>query len=271
MSKNPADVVSRMFDDLVAAGRWLGAEARAGRPDDQPAGAGARLSAVHWYLSPVGGVEVQNLDALFTGGTCAQCFVPLGVRTRRRMTVRHSDAPSRRSDGVLAQLPEQLKGPTFHLFSERFRERLSAAERRPFRWRAVDVSNPTKATLPLFEVVASEVHVQAVALRGSNPDRDWCPGCGRHGPPAYPLAGGLPDWLNPGGEPAGGARPRMFVAADSLPDPAPPWFTVGEWTRGVYLGMSCGQAWPERPRPGTVGIHVEPLGAVGPDLIDPGT
>src|SRR5215208_1925675 len=174
MSKNPADVLARMFDDLVATGRRLGAEARAGRPDDQPAGAGARLSAVHWYLSPVGGVEVQNPDALFTGGSCARCLVPLGVRTRRRMTVRHFDAPSRRSDGVLAQLPERPKGPTFHLFSERFRERLSASERRRFRWRAVNVSNPTKTTLPLVEVVASEVHVPAVALRGGNPDRERC-------------------------------------------------------------------------------------------------
>lgn len=47
MSKHPADVVSRMFDDLVATGRQLGAADRAGRPGDRPAGPGARLSAVH--------------------------------------------------------------------------------------------------------------------------------------------------------------------------------------------------------------------------------
>lgn len=219
----------------------------------------------------MGGVEVQNLDALFTGGTCAQCRVPLGARTRRRMTVRHYDAPSRRSDGVLAQLAEQLGGPTFNLFSERFLALLPAPARRRFRWRAVNVSNPTKTTLPLFEVVASGVHVPAVALRGGNPDRQRCPGCGRCELPWYALAGSLPDWLNPEGEPAGGDQPKLYVAAASPPDPPPPWFTFGDWTRGAHLGLSSGQVWPERPRPGTVGIHVEPVGAVEPDLIDPGT
>ena len=185
------------------------------------------------------------------------------------MIVRYHDAVSRRCDGVLAQPPEVPRGPTFNLFSERFLSLLSAAERRRFRWRAVNVSNPTKITPALFEIVASEVHLAPVALRGGNPDREWCDGCGRHGPPNYPLVGCLPTWLNPDGESARREQPDLYVAAPDLPEPVPPWFTVGEWTRCAYLAVSRERTWGRARPPGTVGVRAHRPGVVGPHLIDP--
>ena len=177
-----------------------------------------------WLVSPVGGVAIENVDRLFSGGVCPECRVPHGTRTRRRMVVRHYSALSRRDDGVLAQLAERPKGPTFCLFTKRFLSLLSPGERQRFRWRPVTIANPTKITPALFELVASKDHLPLIALEGL--DENICEHCGR--------GDSLP------------GRDRDFLALSDH-GPTPPWCTIGEWTRGVYLAVTAERL---RTRPG---------------------
>lgn len=269
MPKNRGHDLSRMFDDLVARGRRINARVKAGRPHDQPMGDTARLSARHWVLSPLGGVTLENLDELFTGGHCDECSIPFGVRTRRRMRVRYDDPQSRWYNGVLAELPDWPKGPTFSLFSKRFLTLFRPSERRALRWRTVNVSNPTKVTPTLLEIVQSECHLPLVALRGGNPEREQCGRCGRRADPSYSLAGSLPTWLNPTGEPRRGDQPELFIAAGARSKAISSVFTVGDWVRGPYLGVSREKMWPaEDPPPAAAGIAMHPLGVVPPSLIE---
>jgi hypothetical protein len=259
--------VHRIFADLLATGRRLSAEARAARPADQPRGDSTRLTRVHWSLAPVGGVVVQNLAELFTGGVCAACLIPLGDRTRRRLKVRYSDALSRRCDGVLAQPNERPLGPTYHLYTKRLISLTSARQRRSLRWRAVDVVNPTKTTPQLFECVGSDIHAQVVALRGGNPDRFRCQACGRWNLPSYSSVGCLPDWLNPDGEDKRRDQPAMYLAAESLPDSSFSWYTFGDWRRGVYLAVYK-RPWAGGDQRPAKGIEFWPVGIVSRDLVD---
>jgi hypothetical protein len=260
----------KWIDNLLAVGRTLDAKARAGRPSRQPRGETARLSAVHWYLSPVGGAEITNLPDLHSGSLCKRCLLPSGSRTRRRMKVRYKDALSRQCDGVLAQLAEWPNGgPTYNLFAERFLSLHSARDRRQIGWRPVEITNPTKTTPALFEMVRSGVHLEPVALRGGNPDVDRCRACGHRGMPHYPLTGSLPDWLNPEGEDVRRLQPDLFVAVDSLPEPMPTWYTIGDGRKGAYLAVTHDGYWSKGPVPGMMGINAWRLGVVSAPLIVP--
>jgi hypothetical protein len=258
-----------MFDDLLATGRRINAEVQAGRSPDQPGGESAHLSSIHWYMSPLGGVRIENFSELFTERCCDACLIPFGERTRRRMRVRYEDPQSRRYNGVLAQLAEWPKGPTFHLFSDRFLRLLQPAERRRLSLRMVTVSNPTKITPRLFEIVKSATHLPLVALRGGNPDRPHCEGCERQGPPWYSLVGSLPVWLNPTGILARGDQPELFIAAGDFPNAVPPWFTIGDWRWGAHLAVSSDRMWPaHKPPAAASGIRADRLGVVAPALIE---
>ena len=269
MPKKRTVDLSGMFDDLVTAGRRINADVQAGRSHDQPGGENARLSSIHWYMSPLGEVKIENFSELFTGAHCDDCLIPFGERTRRRMRVRYEDSQSRWYNGVLAQMTEWPKGPTYHLFSKRFLSLLRPSERRRFRWRTVNVSNPTKVTPALFEIVSSEFHLALVALRGGNPDRELCERCGRQGVPSYSLVGSLPTWLNPTGVLASGNQPDLYIAAGDQSSSIPPWFTIGDWMRGPYLAVSSARMWsPDKHPAAASGVDVNPLGAVEPALID---
>src|SRR5258708_5012517 len=110
-----------MPDNLIAIGQRISAEYAAGRPVDQPSGEAARLTAVHWYLSPVCDVEIDNLRSLFLGGVGPGCLIGLGQRSRRRVRIRYGDPLSRRCDSVRANPNDRDgRGPVLTLFSERF-------------------------------------------------------------------------------------------------------------------------------------------------------
>lgn len=267
MAADRTNPVQKTFDDLLAVGHRLSAEARAARPTDQPRGNTARLAGVDWSLDLAGGAVLQNLKTLFTGGYCSACLIPLGERTRWRMKVRYGDSLSRRCDGVLAQLTERPAGPIYRLYTKRFLSLLSPRERRTFGWRAVSVVNPTRTTPELFEVVGSDVHADVVALRGGTPDRFRCQVCGRWDLPAYPLAGSLPDWLNPDGEDIRRDQPTLYLAANSLSEPRPSWYTFGDWHRGVCLAVSQ-HRWTRSDQRSVNGVRTWPLGLVNRDLVD---
>ena len=267
MSENRPNPVQQIFGEDLAAGRRLSAEVRMARPADQPRGPSARLSRMDWTFEPAGGVLLQNLAALFTGGYCQACRIPLGERTRWRMKVRYTDALSRQCDGVLSQLKERPAGPTYRLYTKRFLSLLPARARPRFRYRAVTVANPTKTNPDLFEVVGSDTHAEVVALRGGNPDQARCEVCGRWDLPHYPLVGALPDWLNPNGEDIRRDQPTTYVATDSLPNPTPNWYTFGNWRRGVSLGVSQ-QRLALGDQHHSKGVSMWPLGLVTRDLID---
>ena len=254
-------------DNRMAIGRRISADARAARPADQPVGDVARLSAKHWAAGGVVGAEFENIDQLFTEGFCKECLIPFGSRSRRPIRIRYTDPIGRRTDGVIAQLPEVPRGPTFGLYSERFLSLVLGAYQKRFKWRRTVVSNPKKTTRPLFEIVGATVHVAAVALRGGNPDQLVCPACGRHGQPRYPH-GCLPDWLNPTGDLSWGGQPDTFVAADSLRTPPPAWYSKGDWTRGVSLVASSVITRPASHRPGYRGIAFFAVGIVSAALVD---
>ena len=236
--------------------------------DAAPDGDGGRLSTVLAALSPSCGAEVQNLHDLYAGGVCAACLLPRGPRTDAPMVLRHTDGMSRRCDGVIAQLRERPKGPTYSLFSDRFLARLTDAERGCLTWRPVEVSNPTKTTRPLFELVAAAVHLAFVALRGGRPDRFSCAECGYESPPYYPLAALLPTWLNPTGAPGWRGQPSYFLGAGSLPEPLPALFSAGDARSGPVLVASDALQWPKTGSPGIKGIRRWPVGVVAPSLID---
>jgi hypothetical protein len=264
-AKGSQDDLKATFEDLVAVGRRISAEAQAERPSDQPRGKEARLSSLFWHLQPLGEVQIVNPEALFSEGYCTRCHIPRGKRTRWRMKVRYASGFSRRCDAAMAQVPEAPLCPSYDLFSKRFLALLSPDERRLLRWRAVEVVNPTKTTMEMFEIIHSDVHVRPVTLRGGNPDRSQCAECGQATLPFYSLVGELPGWLNPTGELTRAAEPYHYIAARELPTPAPVWFTMGDWWQGVFLLASNDRR--NANGPGTVDIKWLPVGAVAPGLI----
>lgn len=260
--------VVKMLDDLVEVGRRLSAKAAAGRPPYQPSPDKARLLSVFTLLSPVGGVVVQNFSSLFSEDSCPACRTPQGQRTKRVMEVTYYDALSRRCDGALAQLDERPAGPTFHLYSQEFLSLLTAKERRLFRWRRVQVLNPTKITKEMFELVHCAYLIPTVALRGSNPDRDTCDTCGASIQPYYPLVGGLPEWLNPIGDAVRREQPDYYVSAADLPEPVPSCFTIGDWQGGVQLVFTEDRWRNIKRQRGMIGINAQKVGVVDPALVE---
>jgi len=267
MSPDPISTAQQALRNALAVGRRLSAEARAARPLDQPHDPTARLTRVDWALGSAGGVVVQNLEALFSGGHCRACLIPLGARTSRRMKVSYHDSLSRRCDGVVAQLPERPAGPAYRLYTERVRSLIPREERRGFRWRPVTVVNPTKTTPQLYELVGSAIHVEVVALRGGNPDQSRCAACGRGSLPSYPLVGHLPDWLNPGGDHVWRGQPSTYVAAEGFPERLPVWYTLGDWCQGVELATSR-PPWESGARRSPRGVSPSALGVVTRDLVE---
>ncbi len=260
--------VMAALDELVEVGKRLNREAAQGRPADQPHGDYAQITATHWGLFPICGVEILDANGLFRGGRCPDCLIPVGDRDRRRMKVRFRDAMSRSSDGLLAQLPERFEtamGPTYHLFSEHFLTILPGIDRRRFRWREVEIVNPSKITSRFFEIVSSRTHLDRVALRGGNPDQESCRRCGRIEQPRYPQVGNMPDWLDPHGDLVNRGQASFYVADAELPVSAA-WFAMGDWQRGVHLVSS--RVKPKKERPGFRGISLWPVGSVGPILIE---
>lgn len=259
------------YEKAIDAGRQVNRESMAGRPDDQPSGPAARLLAIHWLLDPSEGAEIMNLRELFSEGVCPQCIIPHGVRTARPMRIRFMNASSRRSDGLLAQPPERLLGPTYGLYSDRFISLLSEPERKTMHWRPVDVANPTRTTRAFYEVAGSSFHFRAIALRGGNAFDDLCQHCGSRDDPHFPGTGGLPTWLNPTSDLGWSGQPSRYLSAADLPDPMPSWFTVGDWNRGVSLGMSSHRFWPKRSSAGIDSISLFGIGVVPSWLVQGAT
>lgn len=258
----------KMVDDLVEVGRRQNAKAAAGRPPYQPPPDKARLLAVFTLLSPVGGAIVQHLPSLFSKDCCPECLIPQGQRTKRVMEITYESAISRRCDGVLAQPEVWPAGPTFHLYSKEFLSLLTAKERRIFRWRRVQVLNPTKITKEMFELVHSAYHIPTVVLRGSNPDREMCDTCGWSGPPSYAPVGCLPEWLNPIGDAVRRGQPDYYLSAADLPKPVPPCFTIGDWQGGVQLVFTEERWRSLKKQRGTTGIGTWGVGVVDPALVE---
>jgi hypothetical protein len=254
--------------DLVEVAQRQNAKAAAGRPPYQPPADKARLLAVFTLLSPVGGVTIQNLPALFSEDRCPECLLPRGQRTKRIMEVTCDSAISRRCDGVLAQPDVWPAGPTFHLYSQEFLSLLTVKERRLFRWRRVQVLNPTKITKEMFELVHSTYHFPTVVLRGSNPDRETCDTCGWSSLPSYSPVGTLPEWLNLIGDAVRRGQPDHYLSVADLPEPVPPCFTIGDWRGGVQL-VFTDDRWREiKKQRGTTGIGTLGIGVVDPALVE---
>jgi hypothetical protein len=261
---NNEDRIRKMFDDLDAVAQRLSAEDMAERSGDQPSGETARLSAQYYVLGGAGGVVIENLRDLYDEGTCETCLVPLGQRTKAPMRVFFRDGQSRRYDGLLARIDERPLHPTYCLYADRFLEWLLPAEREPLKWREVEVLNPTKITRRIFELLPAHVHAAVATLRGGKADVSVCRSCGRASDARYPLAGSLPDWLNPKGSTRYRGQPTEYLVEQSLPEPPPPSFTYGNPVFGVSLVVTTPITPQRRKRMRAVGSW--PVGVVDSHL-----
>ena len=251
-----------MWDDLNFVAQRLSAEAMAERSGDQPTGDEARLSAEYCCVAGSGGVVVKNLRDLYDQGICDTCLIPIGRRTSVPLHVHFRDGQSRWWDGLLAQLDERPRGPTYHLYTDRFLDWLLPEERASLSWHEVVVLNPTKITRPIFELVPSRVHAQVATLRGGHADVAVCQGCGRASDARYPLAGMLPDWLNPKGSTGHAGQPGQYLVRQSLPDPPPAACTYGTPVFGASLMLSAAIPQKRRKQKGARAIGTYPVGIV---------
>ncbi len=262
MSDTLRNPISAALDDLAERGRRISAHERDQRPRDQPSGDRARLAATHWLLSPVVAVEIENAANLFVDGLCAACGRPLGPRNDQTMHVRYSDPIGRSCDGVQARAGDPALGPRAQLYSDRFLDLLSEAERAMVSWRPVEVVNHKKSRRELFELVGARVQVHAVALRGGHTERLECAECRYQSAPRYALVGSLPDWLNPDGDLSYGGQPSTFVSTEQFPEPTPSLFTLEGPREGPRLIVAGTRPWPKPAAAGVQGISRHPLGVV---------
>lgn len=217
----------------------------------------------------VGGMRVQNFDALFQGGVCPACGMARGPRTAEPLRYRHLSGQEVHYDGWMASGSPQ--GTIIQLFSESFIALLTDQERACLEWRpAVNTAYGKKT---VFELAGSRWHLPLATLLGGAPYTPRCGLCGFAPPPRYSSVTTLPRWLNPDGdEHAWRGQPAHYVSAAEVPDPLPPCFTVGDWREWVSLVLpperwaallALGRA--HRPR----AIKAWDLAILPPELLDP--
>ena len=154
-------------------------------------------------------VHVRD-DGLFEDPRCALCGVPKGRRTDRPLPLRDLS----KSGGVVAIKHGTVT--TFRpVFAAEFLSLLDDDERARFTWR--EVERPAKSRMRVTELVASNLNVERVGVKGLRPLKSspaWsCERCGFRVHPRYV------DW----------SWPSSWIAAEDLPSPLPSCFTVGEW------------------------------------------
>ena len=202
--------------------------------------------AVHPY--GIGGASICNLDEMFTGQICPRCGMPSGVRSDAPLQIMFKSAASRRYDGLLAQMADFPRGPTFKLFSDRFIEALATEERTGLLWRDVIGLKPTKTTRRFFEFLGASDTGAVVAPDGSTDGAEVCVACNRPELRSNSWRTWFAQW---------------YVARQSLPDPLPRSFGFGEQTGGLMLAIPTDTLPPWRAAAATLaGVRWESVGIV---------